>query len=120
MRLQRYINEANKKPYILKKDYDEYERKMGLGPCGPISYVLREKGYGDIYTGFIGKKGDYMGSYPHFWIQKGGKIIDLQRELFKDKGDYWEIEKLKKNEKPDPMIWGKEDYDFWRERIHFK
>lgn len=77
-------------------------------------------GYGEIYTGNVGKEGDFISSYPHYWVQKGNKIYDPQRDLMKDKGVYWDIEKLKHREEPDKTLWDKSDYDFWRNRIKFK
>ena len=117
MRLQHYITEVTKKnkPTITQKDFDA--TGSDGNECGPIAYVLREMGYGDIYFGYIGPKDDFRKSYPHFWVQKGGKIFDPQYDLLKEKDKRWGAEKLGKNEEPDENIWNEKNYQYCRTRI---
>jgi len=118
MRLQSYINES-KKPYITMKDFNATGSHGN--ECGAIAYVLRERGYGDIYFGQVGPKDDYMNSYPHYWVQKGSKVYDPQSELLKDnKLERWDVIKLGPKEHPDNNIWGEKEYEYWRGKIKEK
>lgn len=112
-------------PEIDKKQYKSYMKENGIGPCGSIAFVLREMGFGEIEVGFVGKKGDYEKSVPHYWIRTSeGKILDNNAKYFlegttmeKDH-EYWDVEKIPHNEEPDTNLWNEKDYNEWRGKIH--
>ncbi len=103
---------------ISKKDMRDYTKFSGLGSCGPVSVILRDKNKGQIEIGMFGPEGDYLKSFTHYWIRtRQGKIIDLCNPDKNKKGwTYWDITKLKKNEWPD-AIWSKDDVEWWRGKI---
>ena len=108
------------KTQVKKRDYQEFQDKFGFGPCGPIAYILRERGHGDIYFGYFGPPEDLIKSFPHVWIEnKRGQIIDLANSDRKRKGlSYWDKEKLGKHEMPDLV--DIEMINFWREKFCLK
>jgi hypothetical protein len=113
--------EQSKIPYVTEKDIMDYIDKTGIGPCGPVAEVLRDLGYGEIETGYFGPRDDIFESIPHYWIRtKSGAILDLTNQgASNPKYTYWDIHQLKHNEKCDFIVWGKSDYNFWKERIKF-
>ena len=104
---------------VLDNDIQEYEAKMGVGPCLPVAMVLRGMGVGQIELGQFGPEGDYCRSFPHYWIRTpDGKMIDLTNPSQGKQGwVYWDIEEIGPDEHPDPRLYGDEDIAFWANRI---
>lgn len=106
---------------IKERDLIEYEKTAGIGACLPVAVVFREKGYGQIEFGQYGKKEDYLRSFPHYWIRtKDNKILDSTNPDINKKLLYWDIERIPAKVKSgdiDPMLYRKDDFDFWRKKL---
>lgn len=50
MRIREYLLNEEKIPYIEKKDFIEYQNKVGLGACGTNSICFKRNGlWRDLY-----------------------------------------------------------------------
>lgn len=104
---------------ISPDDVNAYEENTGLGACGPVAELLRQAGLGNIIGGQVGPVGDYVKSYPHYWIKSSdGRIIDPLRDIGTAKpGEYWDERVVKPTEAPDRQVWGKKDLEYWQNKV---
>lgn len=117
--LSKVTSVVERKVQINVADVEAYEENTGIGACGPVAEILRDAGYGDIVYGQVGPPGDYVKSYPHFWIKDAsGNYIDPLRDIgTAPSGEYWDEQILKPNEPPDPQIWNSKDKEYWLSKV---
>lgn len=115
---------------VVAANVQEYENRTGIGPCGALSHILVERGWGRM-TSCITNSTENMKdakpedaiyrAYPHYVVTgNDGKIIDVSGEtMFGHTGiSYDEKEVYKAGEsEPGDQLWGKEDYEYWNSKL---
>ncbi|KKK74942.1 hypothetical protein LCGC14_2878720 [marine sediment metagenome] len=95
----------------------EFENRFGIGPCGAVAVVLRERGLGHVvYAEASGDPTNAAGWFGHYLIRSFGKLVALTNP-FNRPLVYRDVQRLDSDELPELMTAGCDEVNFWRERL---
>ena len=96
----------------------EFENRFGIGPCGAIAVILRERGFGHIiYAEANDDPTNECGWFGHYLIRSLGKLVDLTNP-FACPLAYRDVQRLRGDELPELMTTKCAEINFWRERLN--
>jgi hypothetical protein len=94
-------------------NYEDWQETTGLGPCGAVAVVLRERGFGKIAVCEYDLR-DGSCPFPHYVIvQPSGNILDTTNPF--TGGQYRDVEVLDDTEWPDCI--GEGEAQYWRDLL---